>query len=215
MQHNFLDAISDLQRRFDPTGDKMVSLCARQQLRFFTQMLCGVGSKVTYTKSSVQDQVQTIYMLINQRESRSQMTVAKTSRRLAELTCQDSTDMRVISAVILVFLPATFTSSFFSVSFFKFEPEGIGHVSSWVRLYWAITTGLTGVALASWWFFSRRQHVKATAATRTENLMEHGTSKEFGYKTAAFNSRGGLELPRQYLGGNNAEDIFAREGMQL
>jgi len=99
---------------------------AAQQLGFLTQFLHGVESKVTYTKSSVQDQVQTIYTLLNQRESRAQVELARTSRRLAEITRRDSTDMRVIAAVTLVFLPATFTSTFFSASFFNFQPQNSG-----------------------------------------------------------------------------------------
>ncbi|KAH8651282.1 hypothetical protein BX600DRAFT_100986 [Xylariales sp. PMI_506] len=184
---------------------------ARQQLYFFNQCLSGLESKVTYTKSSVQDQVQTIYTLINLRESRSQMILAKTSRRLAELSRKDSTDMRVISAVTLVFLPATFTSTLFSASFFNFSPNDSAHISKWIWLYVVITIILTAAVLACWWFFSQRQHAKAMTASRRESIFNHRGSKQFELQQGTMRSLGRVDTPRPYLGGSLTEGIFARE----
>jgi hypothetical protein len=213
MQYNFLDAISEFQGRFDPTDSLPASRYARQQLKFFTQYLHGVESKVTYTKSSVQDQVQTIYTMINLRESRSQMILAKASQRLSELSRKDSTDMRVISAVTLVFLPATFTSTFFSASFFNFQPDDSSHISTWIWLYWAVTALLTAVVLASWWYFSHRQHAKSLAAARKESFPAQKNPEKPGPDLVVHQPIGRLEIPRPYLGGSIADAVFAREGM--
>ncbi|KAK3324958.1 hypothetical protein B0H66DRAFT_107998 [Apodospora peruviana] len=199
MQRNFVEAISEFEPRlllfqFNSTvglPDTKSSRYARQQLRFFSQFLEGIESKVTYTKSSVQDQVQTIYTLISQRDSRNHMALARTTRRLAELSRKDSTDMRVISAVTLVFLPATFTSTFFSASFFNFQPGGGGdHVSVWIWLYCVVTVLLTLFVLASWWYFSRRQHAKAVAAARRESKFHHDHGQQADGDGTGFESSG-------------------------
>ncbi|KAH8900360.1 hypothetical protein GQ53DRAFT_127389 [Thozetella sp. PMI_491] len=211
MQTNFIDVLSGFQLQLDPEMSDTASRYTRQQLRFFQQFLYGVDSKVAYTKSSVQDQVQTIYTLINLRENRSQMVLAKTSRRLAELSRKDSTDMRVISAVTLVFLPATFMSTFFSASFFNFQPEEASHMSPWIWLYWVITASLTAVVLGLWWYFSRRQHDKALEVVRRDSRREHVSLEQVRSDRMMPEIFGRLETFRPYLGGSVAEGMFARK----
>ncbi|KAK3368262.1 hypothetical protein B0H63DRAFT_74056 [Podospora didyma] len=237
MQFNFIDVVSSFfhrDARLEKSPDSSSSRYARQQLRFFGQFLHGVESKVTYTKSSVQDQVQTIYTLISQRDSRNHMALAKTTRRLAELSRKDSTDMRVISAVTLVFLPATFMSTFFSASFFNFQPrpevDPSEHVSRWIWLYCVVTTVLTLVVLASWWYFSRRQHVKANVAFRRESELKRQATMEVGKFNGGIGDGAAIKMPdessggipgqqlrgrmedfRPYLGGSIAEGMFARK----
>jgi len=58
-----------------------------------------------------------MYSLINQRDSRLNMEameqsrqIADESRKIAHLTRRDSTDMRIIAVVTMLFLPGTFTA---------------------------------------------------------------------------------------------------------
>lgn len=208
MQHNFIAAVGDFHSSSSNTPTPSL---ARQQLRFFTQMLHGVESKISYTRDSVQGQVQTIYALIGQRDSRSHFVLAETSRKLAELSQRDSTDMRVIAAVTLVFLPATFVSTFFSASFFNFQPAGGDHVSSWVWLYWAITAGLTAVVLLSWWYLTRQKQRKAEASLKKDEELKE---QAFQRRVSTWQSEGSgkTESSRPYLGGSVSEGLFARKG---
>jgi len=201
---------------------------ARQQLRFFTQFLHGVESKVAYTGHSVRDQIKTIHTLIAQRDSRSQVDLARTSRRLAELSRKDSTDMRVISAVTLVFLPATFTSTFFSASFFDFAP-GASVVSRWVWLYWVVTALLMALVLGGWWFFSRRTLRKEREALRRASRARQAGVERYEMRLAAGEDEieagdgegegaeplGRWDKFRPYLGGSIAEGMFARKGESI
>jgi magnesium-transporting ATPase (P-type) len=60
-------------------------------------------------------------------------------------------DMRLITAITLIFLPATFVATFFSTSFWDFAPENKGaKVSRWVWLYAVVTIGLTLMVLGIW-----------------------------------------------------------------
>jgi hypothetical protein len=226
MQYGFIDAVSAFQARCElaagpveggsngVTGSRG-SRFARQQLRFFGQFLRGVESKVAYTRSSVSDQVQTIHTLILQRESRSQMEIARTSRRLAELGRKDSTDMRVISAVTLVFLPATFISTFFSASFFDFRPEesaGERHVSAWLWVYWVVTVALTAAVLACWLVFSRRQHQKEREVLRRQSQARQGAIEKFEARLEEEIEPGQPAVEfRPYLGGSVSEGMFSRK----
>jgi Mg2+ and Co2+ transporter CorA len=57
-------------------------------------------------------------------------------------------DMRLITAITLIFLPGKFVATFFSTSFWDFAPDNEGSkVSRWVWLYFALTIGLTVLVL--------------------------------------------------------------------
>jgi hypothetical protein len=191
---------------------------AEQRLHFLGQILRGIESKVLYVGSSVQGQIQTIYTLIEQRESQSHYALAETTRRLAELTQRDSTDMRTIAAVTLVFLPATFTATFFSTTFFSFQ--GGASVSSWIWLYWLITAVLTGAVLCCWWVATKLQRKKAIAAMANEEKIEEKMQER---KISFLGLKGSLNEPvtarvdvfRPYLSGSEAGEVFARRGMSI
>jgi amino acid permease len=60
-------------------------------------------------------------------------------------------DMRVITAITLVFLPGTFVATLFSASFWNFDPRTTGPmVSGWVWLYFFITLALMLIVLGVW-----------------------------------------------------------------
>jgi amino acid permease len=60
-------------------------------------------------------------------------------------------DMRVITAITLVFLPGTFVATLFSASFWNFDPRTTGPmVSKWVWLYFFSTLALMLIVLGVW-----------------------------------------------------------------
>ena len=76
---------------------------------------------------------------------------AMLQQRDNELNHRYAADMRVITAITLVFLPATFIATLFSTSFWDFGPANTGQkVSSWVWLYFVLTLGLTLIVLSIW-----------------------------------------------------------------
>jgi hypothetical protein len=105
----------------------------------------------------IQAHIQTTHSLVAQKDSQANIHLAKLTRQdtklntlIATLARRDSTDMRVITWITLVFLPGTFTATLFSASFFNFQPDNGGaHVSTWMALYWALTAALTAVVFAA------------------------------------------------------------------
>jgi hypothetical protein len=68
-----------------------------------------------------------------------------------EINHHYAADMRVITAITLVFLPGTFVATLFSTSFWNFDPHATGPmVSRWVWLYFVITLALTLIVLGVW-----------------------------------------------------------------
>ena len=63
-------------------------------------------------------------------DSAAMKEIAEESKRVAMVARRDSTDMRIIAAVTLVFLSATFTATLFNISFFNFQLHD-PHIVSW------------------------------------------------------------------------------------
>jgi Mg2+ and Co2+ transporter CorA len=172
MQYSFIEVLSSFLSKWDPEGSNPQSRRMGNVLDTFKQLLRGIESKIVYSKTSVQGQIQTIYTLISQRESRSQVELAKISRRLAELTQNDSTHMRIIAGVTLVFLPATFMATFFSTTFFDFKPSKEDYVSRWIWLYCLLTICLTVAILGLWWYSLRSMRKKTKMALRRRSELK-------------------------------------------
>lgn len=64
---------------------------------------------------------------------------------------QDTKAVRIISIVTLTFLPATFVSTLFSMSFFNYDQERERwKMSGWIWVYFVIAVPLTALTIAAW-----------------------------------------------------------------
>jgi len=80
-------------------------------------------------------------------------------KRIALAATRDSAAMRVISVITILFLPATFTATLFSTTFFNFQVDRKGHVVSWwLWLYFLVTIFLSSIVLI-WWYFTSNTKV--------------------------------------------------------
>lgn len=156
---------------------------SRQRLSIVRQVAEGIEEQLRCYKGLAQALVQTIYSLVGQRDNERNIEaaqvsqqIAKDSRKVAILTRKDSTDMRIIAAVTLVFLPGTFVASFFSTTFFNFQSSaGNSLVSRWFYLYWMVTFLLTIVVLCAWYYFAKRQTKQMAAIFSPEDEMRQQT----------------------------------------
>jgi len=216
MQYSFVEVLAGFLKGWDPEGLRPQSRRMETVLGTFRHFLRGIESKIIYSKTSVQGQIQTIYTLISQRESRSQVELAKISRRLAELTQSDSTHMRVIAGVTLVFLPATFMATFFSTTFFDFRPSEKDYVSKWIWLYCLLTICLTVAILGLWWYALRSVRRKTQVALRRRSELKEKTLRSdvdfsSGTPTGLSVAASRSHVPRPYLSGSEAE-VFQKRG---
>lgn len=82
------------------------------------------------------------------------------SAQIAHAAQVDSRAMRTISILGLVFLPGTFISAVFSMSFFNFTPgtgdqNGSWNVSEKFWLYWVVAIPVTALTIAVWWTWQK------------------------------------------------------------
>ncbi|KAL8404455.1 hypothetical protein RB594_009345 [Gaeumannomyces avenae] len=86
-----------------------------------------------------------------------QVIHTRANMEIAEKTKNDGRQMKSIAVLTMVFLPGTFFATFFSMSFFKWDPPE-GEVASpklWV--YFLVTVVFTTLTLAIYMWWSRKQ----------------------------------------------------------
>jgi hypothetical protein len=114
-------------------------------------------------------------------------------------------DMRVISAVTLVFLPGTFIATMFSTSFWTSDPSTGGPiVSKWIWVCWTLTAALTAAVLAVWRnfsFFKTTKNRLSSAWLRTFNSWQEGRIVR---KLRRKNDAEGLEMDARETTSNQA-----------
>ena len=107
-----------------------------------------------------------LYNIIAQKESKLNLEMAGQQRRLAHASKRDSDAMKVISLLGAVFLPGSYLSSLFSMTFFNWQNGSNGPgddenspiVAPQLWIYFIITVPLTlAIVLFYRWYDKRRE----------------------------------------------------------
>lgn len=169
----------------------------RERLAFVRESFLAADQKCVYLERSISAQVQTVYSLIAQKDNRlnhsatrASCQIASDSRRIAILTRRDSTDMRIIAAVTLIFLPGTFVATVFSTGLFDWghgDPTSAGPdgddgggrmISRYIWVYFMLTGALTAVVLLAWGLFSWVQNRKMIRKFGFDLDEEEGSDRD-------------------------------------
>lgn len=124
-----------------------------------------------------------VFNLVNQHDSQVNATIATESASIAREARSDSSSMKTIAALTMVFLPGTYIAAIFGMNLFNYS-AGTIHVSAHWWLYVAITIPMTILTIGTWWawthvslltrFVSRGKRSKRSAedesAVRLETL---------------------------------------------
>ncbi|KAI4171626.1 MAG: hypothetical protein LQ343_004104 [Gyalolechia ehrenbergii] len=99
---------------------------------------------------------------MQQEDSITSRAIALDSKKLAEASIRDSSSMKAIAVLTMVFLPSTAVATIFSMGpFWTNEPGSVLSVSSEFWLYWAVALPLTTVVMVIWqtwlWIYRKRQ----------------------------------------------------------
>ncbi|KAI0168315.1 hypothetical protein BJ166DRAFT_253987 [Pestalotiopsis sp. NC0098] len=149
----------------------------KSRLDFYRIKLLGVENYAHTTLERLNIQRQALYNIIAQKESKLNLEMAAQQRRLAHASKRDSTAMKTLSLLGALFLPGTFLSSIFSMTFFDFSDGSGGGagaaVSQWVWVYFVVTIPLTLAIVGSWyWLDKRREHQYALEDADIEKGIE-------------------------------------------
>jgi Mg2+ and Co2+ transporter CorA len=128
----------------------------RQHLEHHDQLAQSLEYHVTILQSRVDVQLNILYSIVAQTDN-------QLNARLAASAGRDSTSMKILALITVIFLPGTFVATLFSMSMFNWSTDGssaaIGRVLSpkffW---YWVTTIPLTLFTLfilGLWWRYEK------------------------------------------------------------
>ncbi|KAF3034656.1 hypothetical protein E8E12_000961 [Didymella heteroderae] len=146
-------AHKDEQDKSGKRATKQINKHIGAQLR----MMRNLHARSQSNRDRLQSEIALAYNMIAQRDSRTMTELGNAARF-------DSRAMRTIAVVTMAFLPPTFLSAIFSMSFFSFQPQendgrGGWKVSDKFWLYFAFAIPLTCFTLAVWFW---RQRLKGS-----------------------------------------------------
>ncbi|TDZ14548.1 hypothetical protein Cob_v012529 [Colletotrichum orbiculare MAFF 240422] len=95
---------------------------------------------------------------------------------IAEATQRDSTQMRGIARLGMIFLPGTFLASIFSTSFFDWKTESGGvFVSPYFGLYCGLTIAVTAITLWQMGNWMESQHTRMNQRLQMESKVDRNS----------------------------------------
>jgi hypothetical protein len=106
-------------------------------------MMHSLALRSTATRDRLLNEIQLAFNVVSQFDSHASVAIGRATQ-------YDSYSMRLIALLTLTFLPATFVSALFSMSFFNYDPDSGWIVSESIWLYFAIAGPLTGISLMLW-----------------------------------------------------------------
>ncbi|KIW93524.1 uncharacterized protein Z519_06129 [Cladophialophora bantiana CBS 173.52] len=139
----------------DEVRSPAVFECVHDILR---RLECQKGT-VEFWVRVTQNQSPVLFNLINQRDSRLNYSVAQSARQIAAASKRDSSAMKTISILTLIFLPGTFVSAIFSTTIFDFTGPDVGYgkvgKAWWIYLLCCLLLTLITVGVWAGWMVWR------------------------------------------------------------
>ncbi|KAM7198699.1 putative Mg2+ transporter-like zinc transport protein [Naviculisporaceae sp. PSN 640] len=143
-----------------------------RRLRFMVVRLEGLESYAQVTLERLNIQREVMNSIISQRESRLNLAIAAQQRRIAHTTGRDSTSMKTLTLLGVMFLPGAFLSSIFGMSFFDFSDDIRNSVSPRLYMFFVIFVLLTIFILVFWWKFDKYSTAKADTKVSDNEMNE-------------------------------------------
>ncbi|KAI9695600.1 MAG: hypothetical protein M1820_008525 [Bogoriella megaspora] len=106
-------------------------------------------------------QLTALFHLTQQQETHLGIQLAKESKAIAEASKKDSSAMKSLAAVTIVFLPGTSIASLFAMPFFQPDSNGNLQVNGQFWWYWVIVIPLTAALLLAWVIWIRRGDLRS------------------------------------------------------
>lgn len=146
-----LKLVSHLQDTDETVYDSIISEQIRCRIRELDAEVDGNIRKCEGLLAGMALAIQVEWNYHTRRDAKANIFIARASH-------QDSTQMKMISWIGMIFLPGTFLATFFSMSFFQWIPDDSTQViSPWVCVYIGLTAIVTGVIAFIWWRRTKNQ----------------------------------------------------------
>ncbi|KAF7507242.1 hypothetical protein GJ744_010800 [Endocarpon pusillum] len=186
--------LTSCEHEFHKAGEPLL-----HRSEYYTNSCINLLSQSQGLKERVQSHINLTFSLIAQEENRINHSVAVDNAMIAVASKKDSSAMKTIALLTILFLPATFVATFFSMSIFDFSPSGGSRpvMSPYMWVYWTITIALTATVLLVWriwWKVEDRNYQTRFEKAKVENEMRVSP-----IRVVAFGERDG-EGPIRELG---------------
>ena len=125
--------------------------------------------------------IQGLFSRIAKRDQEMSIQIGKDSMEIARAAKKDSTSMKAIAGVTMIFLPGTFLASLFSTPLFEWNSGSGRLVTHELWIYWVITIPITLATLVIYFLWG--WPVK-TSALKLKTMLPHGTVTDDAEKQA-------------------------------
>lgn len=125
--------------------DKIVSENMRRRLCFLQHVIFSLKQRSVSNEKRLQNELQLAFNMVAQHD-------AYVSVQIGRAAQSDSAAAKTVAFVTLAFLPPTFVSAIFSMSFFTFDGESGWAVSDKFWIYWAFSVPITLISLLVWYW---------------------------------------------------------------
>jgi hypothetical protein len=140
----------------------------------------GIGARLDqqeidldFLQGRANNQRTVLFNLVMSQDARTGIEVAQDSRTLAIASKLDSSSMKTLAAVSVVFLPGTFVDSFFAMPLFDFNSSSMS-VSGLFWIYWIVTIPLTATTILIWYLWISRKRYLMNRANQPRKDSDSG-----------------------------------------
>ncbi|KAI1121220.1 hypothetical protein F5Y10DRAFT_256733 [Nemania abortiva] len=116
------------------------------EIQFFESFISSLRCRSASNDKRMANEIQLAFNTVAQHD-------ASTSVQIGRATQSDSVTMKTIAFVTLAFLPPTFVSAIFSMSFFNYSAESGWAISDKFWLYWAFAVPITVLTVIVWYCY--------------------------------------------------------------
>ena len=138
-----------------------------------------------------------MFNIIYQNDTLSTLEIARDSKTLALATQRDSTSMKTLAVVTMVFLPGTFTASIFAMPLFDWDAQG-NVAKPKLYVYFAVTLPLTMVTFGIWLIWTTISMRLGNVENKVRNMQN---KRDFGPERSLSEIEA-LSLKRNLPGGS-------------
>ncbi|KAF7959731.1 hypothetical protein EAE96_001341 [Botrytis aclada] len=164
LMESFLETMDLFKQYIPSTGSKQLKLQEIHDklipvFKLYKSKQQGVEIYANTTLKRLENERSLSTIVLAQRDSKLQYDMGKLQYEMALASKRDSSAMKTIAILGILFLPGTFVASILSTTFFDFQNEsGLrAAVSPSFWIYWAITVPVTLIILVFWYLWERKR----------------------------------------------------------
>lgn len=129
----------------------------------------------SYVRSRAENQRTVIFQMMTREEALAGIQIAST-------TSYDSTSMKVIAVMTMVFLPGTFFAALFAVPSLKWDANPVVQDSFWI--YWTFTLSTTALVVTLWLLLTKEETLAQLSAWMTSRVDSPRVGRRLAGKVA-------------------------------